>query len=382
MNKYQIIRDAIVSHLQANIDDAFITGDISASTNIQDYDTAIAVFFAGFEHLEDRSEPGHPSRDAEYWISVVCRASNDRNQSDAIDDRVSEIEDLCNAPGHGFPVFSVTGVERSTAVRANKNFDDAAGINATIVVTVRIHEDEIELVPDPRLTTLTFMAMAGLASCIQLQPNTIFDYYLPDGTVQSGVNSPVYTPAKGTGDKYIYAIMDDGHEVSELTHIAATNTLPTFMVYISDLIHMRPSTMFSLAYQAVVGDVDDLRNVVAPTTSRVYIHAGYNFSCLYGSVSRWVMQATEVLLYNCRRVYGSLQFATDAPTSKVTLSACTDMSADNVSQTIINYDNCNANVFARTFLVNTVKRSQLTASAETSVLSLIAKGCTFTFAPE
>ena len=141
MNRYLTIKNAIIDHLTANITDAYVTGDVSATANIQSKSCIILVLFMRFAHLEERSEPGAPTRDADYWIGIMSRQPSDELQDIDIDDRIAQIEDLCNAPGHGFPIFGETSIERSFAIEGTKALDPEAGITATVVARVRILEE-------------------------------------------------------------------------------------------------------------------------------------------------------------------------------------------------------------------------------------------------
>ena len=107
---------------------------------------------------------------------------------------------------------------------------------------------------------------------------------------------------------------------------------------------------------------------------------------LYGSINDWVpMKSLVIYIYRVLAGYGSLKFMADAPTNDLRFNDSTGFSYADIAQTIINWDAANAGVFARTGSFNRYKRSLIGAAnpaAEAAIVSLIAKGCNFTFLAE
>jgi hypothetical protein len=94
------------------------------------------------------------------------------------------------------------------------------------------------------------------------------------------------------------------------------------------------------------------------------------------------IKAGSFWLYHTQTLTGALRFNTGAVTSDVRIVGSISFTPADYSQTIVNWDACNAGTFARTWNSNQVKRSQLTAAGEAAVVSLLAKGCVFTFLAE
>jgi len=140
VGKYAAVRQAIVSHLAAGITDAVVTDDYSKAANPLAKKVAILVQFWRFLHVEERSEPGAPTRDAEYLIGIRAKGLNETTQDHLLDDLIVKVEDLCNDPGHLFPIFGLTYVERCAAVEGIKEEGQTSGVYGLVTVRARILE--------------------------------------------------------------------------------------------------------------------------------------------------------------------------------------------------------------------------------------------------
>jgi len=139
---YNGIRDAIVSHLATNMPDALVTADFTKAANPMGKSLAVLVQFFRFVHIEALSEvPNSPTRDAEYLIGILAVGVSDEAQDDILDDAMSTIESLINAPLHGFPPFGDLTIERSICLNGTKVNDADAGLTATLTAQIRIMEN-------------------------------------------------------------------------------------------------------------------------------------------------------------------------------------------------------------------------------------------------
>lgn len=237
---------------------------------------------------------------------------------------------------------------------------------------------------DKRLTEIpVYLCIGnGATNNLRAHPTTAFDWIHPDGTVQSG-NTCIYTSPQGTaGYDKVLIRCKPGFTVADLTQLMYGNT--TICYYkTEDFIHCRPSAYF---YQllCLIGDVKYLKDVVGSPATGIYISSLGVADRLYGSINDWLPVKAEIVLINSMcAVSGVLKFQNNAPTSDFSFSASTSFSYADVAQTIINWDACNPNSFARTGNFNMYKRSLIGAAnpaAEAAIVSLISKGASFTFA--
>ena len=143
---YHAIGAAIVTHLQGTLSSTtyLVTQDITASLNQTIAPVSICVLFNGFTHQESLGQTNTPTRDASYLIGIVARGESDEIQDERLDDAVSEVEDACNTPGHGFPLFAYTTIllERSMVTSAApKSVLEKKGLTTSMTVEIRIMED-------------------------------------------------------------------------------------------------------------------------------------------------------------------------------------------------------------------------------------------------
>jgi hypothetical protein len=219
-------------------------------------------------------------------------------------------------------------------------------------------------------------------SNVNVQPSAKFDWIWPDGTVQNGTTC-TYVPPKGEGLKKVLIRMKAGFTVADITAIlygAYANSI----IYAEDLVHLRPS-VYIFQLESLVGDIANLKDAVGSPLTGIYLNGG-TAGASYGSIADWVaIKAGQIWFYSASKYFGSVKFQAGATTNSVVFLNAVSFSYEDIAATIVNWDNCNAASFARTGNFNQYKRSLIGAAnpaAEAAIVSLIAKGCAFTFLAE
>lgn len=245
---------------------------------------------------------------------------------------------------------------------------------------------------DPRLTRIPIsVSPGGLVDVRFSGAGSIIEWILHDGTILDGIiETPVdyFVPYNGQMNT-VYVRMKEGHTVAELSTLSYRSVYPSgyinaeglTQIDASDLYYIRCSGLVWAQNTRIRGDASYLNDAVA-NASELYINNTYG-ERLYGDVSGWILKNSSsgrVLLYYVSTT-GALQFHPDGLTKTITFMH-TAFSSEDVSQTLVNWDAQSVAIFARTFYCNTIKRSQLTTDGEAAVVSLIAKGCAFTFKAE
>jgi hypothetical protein len=237
-----------------------------------------------------------------------------------------------------------------------------------------------------RHTRLRLIQGGGQALNVRVNGSANFQWYFPDGTTQR-TDDPAWAAPEGE-DAVIYIVMDAGHTVAEITQFrngVASSYLPSHVWQAEDLQYCRPNGLFSFQNASIAGDIASLADAVT-IASQIIITGVFNYFSLYGSVSSWgLVNAILVTITDTRRVSGYLTFKANAPTNAVTFYNSTGFSYADIAQTIINWDAANAGVFARTGSFNRYKRSLIGAAnpaAEAAIVSLTAKGASWTFLAE
>ena len=220
-------------------------------------------------------------------------------------------------------------------------------------------------------------------STFLVKPTTAFDWVHPDGTVQNG-QTCTYVPPQGSGVQRVMIQCKAGKTVADLTDIAY-GAPSTDYCEAADFAFCRPSAYF---YQLVsmTGDVAEFNDVVSSVTTGLYLNPGSVTSVLYGSISNWgAVKSALIYLNAIPALTGYLKFQANAPTNNLRFDGSAGMTYADVATTIINWDAANAGTFARTGYFNRYKRSLIGAAnpaAEAAIVSLLAKGCAFTFLAE
>lgn len=238
---------------------------------------------------------------------------------------------------------------------------------------------------DSRLMEIPVWTTPGAASALLVLPINAFDWVHPDGTIQNGHTCTYVTPF-GTPSEKILIRAKAGKTIADIYTMVNATQLTT-LVFLSDIIYVNPTAAGGL-YQlsCFEGDIGVLADVMGRIAgSFFFADSGYK---LYGTLDDWPAIAPSLFyLYYCTKVVGSLKFKAGATTSAVRFYGYgyKGPSYAQMAQTIINYDGCNANSFARGFVCADYKRSLLIAAlpgASAAITSLEAKGCTFTFLAE
>ena len=221
------------------------------------------------------------------------------------------------------------------------------------------------------------------ASALSVAPITAFDWVHPDGTVQNGLTC-TYAPARGSGQEIVYIRCKAGKTVADITSMQ-NGAATAIAIKTEDCIYLRPTGNF-YNNNCFMGDIANLKDVVASGTASFYLFTSGFAHWLNGSINSWEpIKWSEFFLYQATGVTGSLKFVAGATTKTVSFSYTSGPSYAEFAQTIINWDNCNAASFARTGNFNQYKRSLIGAAnpaAEAAIVSLIAKGTSFTFLAE
>jgi hypothetical protein len=247
-----------------------------------------------------------------------------------------------------------------------------------------------------RSTEFFITVMGGCAVRISFAPSTAFYWVLPDGTEVHGsttLPSATYTAPAGPAQT-VTVRAEAGHTLSEITTLAMGGPLvglsPVNRINTEDLRYLTGLTsMFIQSAVEIIGEISDLDTVAANITGFMVFEP---FSGRTGSL-RGVLQdlpplkvgsdsGTYFYATNLCNLTGYLRFIDGAGTRGIYFDNCTNFTGADISQTLVNWNACNASSFARVFRTYYIKRSQLTAAGEAAVVALIAKGCTFTFKPE
>jgi hypothetical protein len=292
--------------------------------------------------------------------------------------------------------FTASAVPASVAVGGTGTFVLTLNSTATIGTftgTVIVNSNagnlsadvSAEVTADSRLTRIPLYFAPGVAlSTNSILPSTVYQYLKPDGTyVRANIIN--YTAATGVEEEIVYIVMDAGKTVADITNFSIYTPV---RVNASDLVHLRPTNNLLLFNTLLEGDIADMGGAVETVVTRIYLDPVSSSNLApRGDVSSWpALKAVQVHLYDCNTIHGVLRFIPNALTSSVRFAStgygCNGFSAAEISQTLVNWDACNSATFARDFIAHLVKRSQLTAAGEAAVVSLLAKGCTFTFKAE
>ena len=234
-----------------------------------------------------------------------------------------------------------------------------------------------------RRTEIPVYMTPGVLSTLYVTPITAFDWIHPNGTVQNGLTCTYLRP-RGSANTPVYIRCKTGKTIADLTSMQNGTNLTTF-VMTDDCAYLKPSSGF-LSLSCIRGDVAKLAYLAENTTG------GINLSdsayILYGTLNSWgPTNFSYAVFFYCAKVTGSLQFKAGATTADVWFYGYgyTGSSDTEMAQTIINFDAENAGAFTRTFRCLDIKRSAIEAAlpgAAAAIVSLIAKGCTFTFKAE
>lgn len=144
---YDAIETAVATHLISELDSAIylVTQDYTASMNQTKVPVSVCVMYSGFAHEEALGQsPNTPTRDMMILISIMARGDTDRLQGQRLNDASSVIEEACEAPGHGAPIFAYepTLLERCLVVSAGpKVIIEGKGMSMPMVLAIRIMED-------------------------------------------------------------------------------------------------------------------------------------------------------------------------------------------------------------------------------------------------
>lgn len=273
-----------------------------------------------------------------------------------------------------------TAMTNDTAVNLVSASSPAAGVGVAagtaIALTVSLGD---------RRTEIPVYMTPGVLSNLYVAPITAFDWVHPTGTVQNGLTC-TYVRPRGSANTPVYIRCKTGKTIADITTMVNATTLTT-LLDVADLIYMRPSAAGGIYNMACIeGDIALLADVAGGSAGSFYM----TDTCyrLYGNLDSWpATNMSLVYIYYCSRVTGSLKFVAGATTNDVRFRGFgyTGSSNAELAQTIINWDNCNANTFTRTFQCTDVKRSEIVAAnalADAAIVSLTAKGCTFTFKAE
>lgn len=250
---------------------------------------------------------------------------------------------------------------------------------------------------DPRLTRIPVYVNPGCAVSINFAGESVstdgFYWLWPDGTEEHDTQTTTFIAPAGQGRSIVYLMMKEGYTVEDIWYSSYGGYLtpgdePQVAIKTEDLYYLSSISSFMHSYlrSSMEGDVKYLANAFqSPNLRYWWINITNDSVCLYGDVGNLgplVNGYGYVRFYRQYQLYGSLSFADDCPCANLFFYECFGFSPENISQTLVNWDACNAASFSRDFLCTTVKRSELTAEGEAAVLSLIAKGCSFTFEAE
>lgn len=293
--------------------------------------------------------------------------------------------------------FTASSVPASVAVGETATFTLSLDSTATIgtftgTVTVNSNAGTLsadvsaEVTADSRLTRIPILVLPGYAvGDLRVYPTAAYQWQIPDGLggwTYQRVATPVYMAPIGNTGTYIYILMDAGRTVADLTYVIAIGSGCIYDLANFYLCRFTSTHFYFEWVRSIFGNIAIIGSVVENVTSQILL-IPYTQNEPYGDVSGWpALKPVRIYFHNLSRVHGSFNFIAGAPTNSVFLGWCTAFTPAEHSQTIINWDDCNAGVFARTGLFNMTKRSQLTAAGEAAVVSLIAKNTTFTFKAE
>lgn len=254
-------------------------------------------------------------------------------------------------------------------------FSDAGTV--TLAVTA-------EVITDPtrtRIPVLNFYleGVRAAENVLYCAPITAFDWEWPDGTLHNEVFLS-HNPARGSVPETCFIVLKAGHSWSEIiylnrsyAHVCEIQTEDTQFLNVT-------WDFYNPGTSGFAGDIAYLGNAVASTNFVAYFVDGNK---LYGDVTDWPATKCHTLyLANFRRVHGVLSFIANSPLKFLALTYSVNFTPAEISQTIVNWDACNAAAFARTGLFQTVKRSELTVAGESATRSLVIKTTTFTFMVE
>lgn len=220
-----------------------------------------------------------------------------------------------------------------------------------------------------------------------------FHWLYPDGTTETNA----YPLRITENQQEIFYIVMDGEGTLEnlyLISYGSDGVQPQRVArncYIDckDLIYTRLHYQLWAQNLPLYGDLGKLADLVYYSNLeyyRLYLNWTNQVMQCWGSISDWTIPAgklwTDLLLYSNYRLKGAPAFEEGCIVDSIYVNGCTGWSPADCSQTLVNWDECNADSFARVFTVTTIKRSELTAEGEAAVVSLLAKGCTFTFKAE
>lgn len=144
---YDAIETAVATHLTGALDSAIysVTQDFSASMNQTKAPVSICVIHSGFTHQSALGQtPNTPTRDITILISIVARGNTDRSQSKRLNVASTVVEEACEAPGHGFPLFAYTTtlLERCLVESAGpKTAVTGKGLTLPMILSIRVMED-------------------------------------------------------------------------------------------------------------------------------------------------------------------------------------------------------------------------------------------------
>ena len=223
----------------------------------------------------------------------------------------------------------------------------------------------------------------GVANTLYVTPTSAFDWVHPNGTVQNGLTC-TYIPTRGAGIETVFIRCKAGKTVADLTAmqygVAARSVINT-----EDFKYTR-MTDYLFSVSTFTGDADNLKDAVGTIVQLITLNGLILSAFIYGSINNWVpVKSGIVYLSNMMRMTGSLKFVAGAVVADLRFTGSTGFSYADIAQTIINWDAGNANTFARTGVFDKYKRSLIGAAnpaAEAAIVSLIAKGCNFTFLAE
>lgn len=249
---------------------------------------------------------------------------------------------------------------------------------------------------DPRLYRLPIYVLPGHSACFA---NTFgggygtdgFYWLLPDGTEQHDVWYPTYTAPSDGKVRIVYQVCKNGATMKNAANLhyigdRSTPYYPYSYIKTEDLYYCcwYGAQVYAFgSYVGIVGDVKHLAKMAAGVTSTLSLSPTFTQGLYYGDLNTWEpLRCINIVMDNLSAVSGSLKFVDGSECYRLRMRYNKSISAEDISQTLVNWDDSNDATYDRTCEMNYTKRSQLTAEGEAAVVSLIAKGCTFTFEAE
>ena len=220
---------------------------------------------------------------------------------------------------------------------------------------------------------------------IAANPQAGFYWKLPDGSILEGAKLNI-TGRTGRLPEYVYFCAREGYTMAQVWGISDFRYIGlSAQVKLRDLMYTNMTTFYG-GYAGLVGNINELpKEWWERITVRFYLCIGAYGALIEGDLADiGELNANELLVFGPCGIHGIASFKFGSPCADVRLVSPGFTYAD-IAATIINWDNCNADSFARTGNFNNYKRSLIEAAnpgAAAAITSLIAKGCDFTFLAE